>query len=93
MGATNAVGVSIANSGSLLGKDGATSLVGVGGTNSGGVQIENETVGANGLGCFTIVAQGDGIDLGRTTSGLQPILLAGSTASPGKSVCNATASC
>lgn len=75
VGATNAAGVSIANSGSLLAKDGATSLVGVGGTNSGGVQINNATVGANGLGSFTIVAQGDGIAAGLTTSGLQPILL------------------
>ncbi len=76
VGATNAAGVSIANSGSLLGKDGATSLVGVGGTNSDGVQIDNATVGANGLESFTIVAQGDGIAAGLTTSGLQPILLA-----------------
>ena len=76
VGATNAVGVSIANSGSLLGKDGATSVVGVGGANSGGVPVDNATVGANGLGSFTIMAQGNGIAAGLITSGLQPILLA-----------------
>lgn len=76
VGATNAVGVSIANSGSILGKDGATNLVGVGGANSSGVQIDNGSAGAGGLGRLTVTAQGNGIDAGLTTSGLQPILLA-----------------
>ena len=76
VGATNAVGVSIANSGNLLGKDGATSVVGVGGANSSGVQIDDGSAGAGGLGSFTVTAQGNGIDAGLTTSGLQPILLA-----------------
>lgn len=77
VGATNAVGVSIANTASVLGKDGVTNLVGNGGAGGAGVQIDNATVGANGLGTFTIAGKGNGAAAGLTTSGAQPTLLAG----------------
>jgi trimeric autotransporter adhesin len=76
LSATNATGISIANSARVIGKDGSTNLIGVGGTNSAGVRIDNATAGANGLGAFTIKAQGNGTAAGLTASGTQAILLA-----------------
>jgi filamentous hemagglutinin family protein len=76
VGASAAAGVSIANTASVLGKDGATNLAGNGGTNSAGVQITNATAGANGLGTFTIAGKGNGTAAGLTTSGAQPTMLA-----------------
>ena len=75
-GATNAVGISIADNASVLGKNGATNLIGNGGTASACVQIDNATVGANGLGSFTIAGKGNGAAAGLITSGAQPTLLA-----------------
>ncbi len=53
-----------------------TNVTGNGGAASAGIQIDNATAGANGLGTFTIAGKGSGTAAGLASSGAQPTLLA-----------------